>query len=153
MSMIRQLRDLWGYQDRIRQLEACNARLADTIDSGKAANKQLAQRAMNADARGWQAEAERDKAIAERDATAKLLEEATASLIDAKRQHGKLNEEFDRLATMFREKVDEMAAAEQLLDEAGDQTERLNVALKFVLKERNRYVDQLCEISAITQLC
>lgn len=125
--------------DRIKHLEACNATLA--------------------------------AALAERDATARSLEETTASLIDAKRSHGKLNEEFDRLAAMFREKVDELAAAmeanrlvnqimseqiarlyhldnelhaaEQLLDEAGEsirvwRNATFSLAAKLVVEKHCR---------------
>ena len=59
-------------------------------------------------------------ALAERDATARSLEETTASLIDAKRRNGYLLDEFGRLVGMLRKKVDDLAAAEELLDEAGE---------------------------------
>ena len=103
MSMLNWLRDLWGYRNRIKQLEACNAQLAKWSEQFEAERNEarLDLRAADRDLK---------LAIAERDATARSLEETTASLIDAKRQHGKLNEEFDRLAAMFREKVDELAA-------------------------------------------
>lgn len=137
MSMIGQLRALWADEDRVKQLAACNAGLAERLEEAKATAAERKTRLIEAEN--------------ERDATAKQLEETTRDLTAVRAERDKMEHSAAWLQHHLDNALADLNAAEQLLDEAGERIDELNAALDTIIDEHGHALDKLDGIAEVIQ--